>query len=71
MTQAAFKCKVRVYFEDTGAGDIVDHARYLYFLERARTEWLRSCGFNQSELIEHGTSFVIRDISVKAPLNNT
>lgn len=64
-TQVAFKHKVRVYYEDTDAGGIVYHARYLYFLERARTEWLRSFGFNQSELNEQGTSFVIRDINVK------
>ena len=43
-----FNWPVRVYFEDTDAGGIVYHARYLYFLERARTEWLRELGFNQS-----------------------
>ena len=40
---SAFEWPVRVYWEDTDAGGVVYHARYLHFLERARTEWLRSC----------------------------
>ena len=39
---------VRVYFEDTDTGGIVYHANYLKFMERARTEVLRACGFEQS-----------------------
>lgn len=42
----------RVYFEDTDAGGIVYHANYLKFAERARTEWLRSLGFEQSKLLQ-------------------
>jgi acyl-CoA thioester hydrolase len=61
----AFQLPVRVYFEDTDAGGIVYHARYLYFLERARTEWLRNLGFNQSELQAQNTVFVIRDMQIK------
>lgn len=40
----------RVYFEDTDAGGVVYHAQYIKFLERARTEWLRHLGFNNSDL---------------------
>ena len=40
-----FHWPVRVYWEDTDAGGVVYHARYLHFLERARTEWLRSFGY--------------------------
>ena len=36
--QGSFIWPVRVYYEDTDAGGIVYHARYLHFLERARTE---------------------------------
>jgi acyl-CoA thioester hydrolase len=36
----------RVYYEDTDAGGIVYHANYLRFAERARTEWLRSAGYD-------------------------
>lgn len=60
-----FSWPVRVYFEDTDAGGIVYHARYLHFLERARTEWLRKLGFNQSELKQQGVVFVMRDMQIK------
>ena len=40
----------RIYFEDTDAGGVVYHAQYIKFLERARTEWLRHLGFNNSDL---------------------
>ncbi len=46
----AFSYPMRVYFEDTDAGGVVYHARYIHFLERARTEWLRHLGFNNGEL---------------------
>lgn len=42
----------RVYYEDTDAGGVVYHANYLRFAERARTEWLRSLGFEQSKLMQ-------------------
>ena len=61
---ANFSWPVRVYFEDTDAGGIVYHARYLQFLERARTEWLRGLGFNQSELKRQGVVFVVRDMQI-------
>ncbi|GAA6135260.1 tol-pal system-associated acyl-CoA thioesterase [Oceaniserpentilla sp. 4NH20-0058] len=60
-----FQWPVRVYYEDTDAGGIVYHARYLYFLERARTEWLREAGFNQSLLKQQNTIFVVRDMQIK------
>ena len=41
----------RVYYEDTDAAGIVYHANYLKFAERARTEWLRVLGFEQSRLM--------------------
>lgn len=41
----------RVYYEDTDAGGIVYHTNYLKFAERARKEWLRSLGFDQSKLM--------------------
>ncbi|NBD95548.1 MAG: tol-pal system-associated acyl-CoA thioesterase [Gammaproteobacteria bacterium] len=42
--------KYRVYWEDTDAGGVVYHARYLHFFERARSDWLLSLGFPQLEL---------------------
>lgn len=47
-----FSWPVRVYYEDTDAGGVVYHSRYLNFFERARTEWLRACGFEQDQLRE-------------------
>jgi acyl-CoA thioester hydrolase len=45
-----FEWPIQVYYEDTDAGGLVYHARYLSFLERARTEWLRALGFEQDVL---------------------
>ena len=45
-----FQWNTRVYFEDTDSGNVVYHANYLKFMERARTEWLRSLGLNQTKL---------------------
>jgi acyl-CoA thioester hydrolase len=42
---------VRVYYEDTDAGGIVYYANYLKFMERVRTEWLRSLGYEQDVII--------------------
>ncbi|MEX1994062.1 MAG: tol-pal system-associated acyl-CoA thioesterase [Steroidobacteraceae bacterium] len=48
---APFTIPVRVYWEDTDAGGVVYHASYLRFMERARTDWLRSLGIDQSALL--------------------
>jgi acyl-CoA thioester hydrolase len=45
-----FAFPVRIYWEDTDAGGVVYHARYLHFFERARTEWLRASGIGQQHL---------------------
>ena len=47
-----FSLPIRVYWEDTDAGGVVYHAAYVCFLERARTEWLRSLGVSQHDLRE-------------------
>ncbi|MGN0902961.1 MAG: tol-pal system-associated acyl-CoA thioesterase [Succinivibrio sp.] len=57
-----FSLNVRVYYEDTDAGGIVYYANYLKFCERARTDWLRSLGMSQSEMLEKHQGFVIRSI---------
>ena len=52
---------VRVYYEDTDSGGVVYYANYLKFMERARTEWLRSLGFEQDRLLEEeGVIFAVR-----------
>ncbi|WP_189376161.1 tol-pal system-associated acyl-CoA thioesterase [Thalassotalea profundi] len=56
--------QLRVYYEDTDAGGIVYYANYLKFFERARTEYLRKCGINQSEFLEQNIGFVVRKIEM-------
>ena len=43
-----FSLAIRVYIEDTDAGGIVYHSNYLKFMERARTEFMRSLGYGLS-----------------------
>lgn len=58
---SGFNLPIRVYYEDTDAGGVVYHSNYINFFERARTEWLRSLGFEQDQLIsEHQFIFVVR-----------
>jgi acyl-CoA thioester hydrolase len=62
----SFELPIRVYWEDTDAGGIVFYANYLKFFERARTEWLRSLGIEQSRLRETaGGMFVVSETSVR------
>lgn len=61
-----FVWPLRVYFEDTDAGGVVYHARYLNFFERARTELLRSRGVECENLREeHRLIWVVLDIQVR------
>lgn len=55
---------IRVYYEDTDAGGIVYYANYLKFFERARTEWLRSLGIEQDELLERSVGFVVKRVEM-------
>ena len=53
MSDEIFEWPVRVYYEDTDAQGIVYYANYFRFMERARTEWLRELGIDQSALLEN------------------
>ena len=60
-----FSLPVRVYFQDTDAGGVVYHASYLNFMERARTEWLRTHGYSNAGLMkEFGVVFVVRSFKL-------
>lgn len=62
---AIFNWPVRVYFQDTDAGGVVYHASYVNFMERARTEWLRSHGYSNAGLMtEFGVMFVVRTMKL-------
>ena len=65
-----FRWPVRVYWEDTDAGGVVYHARYLAFMERARSEWMRARGWGQELLrARDDLVFVVRamQIDFRAP----
>lgn len=60
-----FSWPVRVYFQDTDAGGVVYHASYVNFMERSRTEWLRSFGYSNAGLMkELGVMFVVRKLEL-------
>jgi acyl-CoA thioester hydrolase len=65
-TPGVFSWPARVYWEDTDGGGIVYYANYLRFLERARTEWLRSLGYSQQVLArEPGIVFTVASLAVE------
>ena len=60
-----FSWPVRVYFQDTDAGGVVYHASYVNFMERSRTEWLRTFGYSNAGLMkELGVVFVVRSLKL-------
>ncbi len=61
-----FQLPLRVYYEDTDAQGVVYYANYLRFMERARTEWLRSLGIDMVRLQnEERRIFVVAEVQVK------
>lgn len=58
-----FALPIRVYLEDTDAGGIVYYVNYLKFMERARTELLRSLGFEFEQLGADGLQFVVHSVN--------
>lgn len=57
-----FAWPVRVYYEDSDAQGLVYYANYFKFMERARTEWIRSLGVEQDVLLyEQKRLFVVVD----------
>ena len=61
-----FDWPIRVYYEDTDSGNVVYHSQYLNFMERARTEWLRSLGFEQDELVmQQNCIFAVHSMEIK------
>jgi len=62
----SFAWPVRVYYEDTDAQGVVYYANYFRFMERARTEWLRSLGVDMVALQEHERRiFVVAEVQVR------
>lgn len=61
----SFVHRCRVYYEDTDAGGIVYYVNYLKFMERARTERLRSLGYVQSTLVGEDLLFVVHSAQAR------
>lgn len=66
LKQQPFVWQVRVYYEDTDAGGVVYHSRYLNFFERARTELLRARGIQHEALRQqHNLIWIVLDIQAR------
>jgi len=63
-TAREFSLPLRVYIEDTDAGGIVYYVNYLKFMERSRTEFMRSLGFDKNFIFNADLMFVVRDVAV-------
>ena len=60
-----YEITIRIYWEDTDAGGVVYYANYLKFMERCRTEWLRSLGIDQYRLrLERQLQFAVVNVAV-------
>jgi 4-hydroxybenzoyl-CoA thioesterase len=55
---------IRVYVEDTDAGGIVYYANYLKYIERARTELIRTLGFDKPAMFDD-LQFVVHSVNIK------
>jgi acyl-CoA thioester hydrolase len=54
----------RVYFEDTDFSGRVYHARYLHFLERGRSDYLRLLGIHHRDLAAAGLAFAVHRMEI-------
>lgn len=56
----------RVYFEDTDTAAIMYHAKYLHFLERGRTEFLRVAGIDHGAAVKAGNgAYAVTEMAIK------
>jgi 4-hydroxybenzoyl-CoA thioesterase len=59
-----FQFPVRVYIEDTDAGGIVYYVNYLKYMERSRTEFFRSLGYDKPAILEGGLLLVVHSAQI-------
>ena len=65
VSNQTFNWPIRVYYEDTDSGGVVYHSNYLNFMERARTEWLRHLGFEQTYIRDElNVIFVVHSMQI-------
>ncbi|MBX3566643.1 MAG: tol-pal system-associated acyl-CoA thioesterase [Rhizobiaceae bacterium] len=60
LVEGGHRLAARVYYADTDFSGVVYHARYLEFLERGRSDFLRLAGVHHTELAagKHGEAIV-------------
>ena len=59
------KISIRIYYEDTDAGGIVYHSKYLNFAERGRSEFLRNLSLEQNYIKEkYQVQFVVKNLKI-------
>ena len=57
---------LRVYFEDTDLSGVVYHANYLRFMERARSDFLRTVGIDQRAAFDSGEGvYAVADLTIR------
>ncbi len=54
----------RVYYEDTDFSGRVYHARYLHFMERGRSDYLRLAGYHHTVLAAQGLAFAVHRMTI-------
>ena len=64
LTDGGHELRQRVYFEDTDFSGRVYHARYLQFLERGRSDYLRLLGIHHRALAADGLSFAVSRMEI-------
>jgi acyl-CoA thioester hydrolase len=64
LTDGGHELRQRVYFEDTDFSGRVYHARYLHFMERGRSDYLRLLGVHHRELAQEGLAFAVRHMEI-------
>ncbi len=64
LTDAGHQLLQRVYFEDTDFSGRVYHARYLHFMERGRSDYLRLLGIHHRQLAGDGMAFAVRHMAI-------
>lgn len=64
MSDNEFHATYRVYIEDTDAGGVVYYVNYLKFMERGRSDFMRSLGFPKAALINDELAIVVSSAKV-------
>lgn len=66
VSRTCFVLPVRIYWEDTDASGVVYHANYLRYFERARSEWLRTLGYDQETMrVQQGVAFTLANMEIR------